>query len=87
MKKDLYKTNELTQGKTSVFITHRLGSVLYSDLILFFQDGEIVESGTHEELVARRGKYYEFWSKQYSLYMSLGNCDDNGIGEDDDYAK
>ncbi len=68
---EIYKSfNELTYGKTSVFITHRLGSVLYSDLILFFHDGEIVESGTHEELVARKGKYYEFWSKQSSLYMS-----------------
>lgn len=68
---EIYKSfNELTQGKTSVFITHRLGSVLYSDLILFFHDGEIVECGTHEELVAREGKYYEFWSKQSSLYLS-----------------
>lgn len=67
---EIYKSfNELTKGKTSVFITHRLGSVLYSDLILFFDNGEIVEAGTHGELVARRGKYYEFWNKQSSLYM------------------
>lgn len=66
---EIYKSfDKLTRGKTSVFITHRLGSVLYSDLILFFHDGEIVECGTHEELISQKGKYYEFWSKQSSLY-------------------
>lgn len=65
----LYKRfAELTRGKTSIFVTHRLGSVLYSDLVLFFRDGEITEAGTHEELLDRKGDYFEFWNTQMSLY-------------------
>lgn len=59
---------EMTKGKTSIFVTHRLGSVLNSDLVSFFQNGEIVEIGTHDELVALKGQYYKFWNAQVSLY-------------------
>ena len=59
---------EMTKGKTSIFVTHRLGSVLNSDLVWFFQNGEIVEIGTHDELVALKGQYYKFWNAQVSLY-------------------
>ena len=59
---------ELTKGKTSIFVTHRLGSVLYSDLVLFFHDGEIVECGTHDDLIQQKGRYFEFWNTQSSLY-------------------
>ena len=59
---------ELTKGKTSIFVTHRLGSVLYSDLVLFFHDGEIVECGTHHDLLQQKGRYFEFWNTQSSLY-------------------
>ena len=59
---------ELTKGKTSIFVTHRLGSVLYSDLVLFFQAGEIAEIGTHDELLSKKGLYFEFWNKQINLY-------------------
>lgn len=66
---ELYKRfAEITQGKTSIFVTHRLGSVLYSDLVLFFKDGEIVEIGTHEELLTKEGLYFQFWNTQLSLY-------------------
>lgn len=59
---------ELTKGKTSIFVTHRLGSVLYSDLVLFIHDGEIAECGTHDDLLQQKGRYFEFWDKQSSLY-------------------
>ena len=66
---ELYKRfAEITKGKTSIFVTHRLGSVLYSDLVLFFQNGEIVEAGTHDDLLLNKGRYYEFWNTQLSLY-------------------
>jgi|GEM_PF-2458700 len=64
---------DLTKDKTSFFVTHRLGSVLYSDLVLFFQNGEIVEKGTHEELLAKKGHYATFWNTQTSLYTSSFN--------------
>jgi ABC-type multidrug transport system fused ATPase/permease subunit len=66
---ELYKRfAEITKGKTSIFVTHRLGSVLYSDLVLFFKDGEIVEVGTHDELLSKKGLYFQFWNTQLSLY-------------------
>ena len=66
---ELYKRfAALTKGKTTIFITHRLGSVLYSDLVLYFRDGEIAECGTHDELLRNKGQYYEFWNTQLSLY-------------------
>lgn len=66
---ELYKHfSDMTQGKTSIFVTHRLGSVLYSDFVLFFKDGEIAEAGTHEELLKKKGLYYKFWNTQLSLY-------------------
>ena len=58
---ELYKHfAELTKGKTSIFVTHRLGSVLYSDLVLFFHNEEVVECGAHDELLQQKGRYYEF---------------------------
>ena len=65
----LYKKfTEICKGKTSVFVTHRLGSVLYSDIVVFLRDGEIVECGTHEKLLAVNGEYAKFWNTQASLY-------------------
>lgn len=66
---EIYKRfAELTKGKTSIFVTHRLGSVLYSDLVIFFDDGEIAEIGTHDELLSEKGLYFKFWNTQMSLY-------------------
>lgn len=66
---EIYKRfAEMTKGKTSIFVTHRLGSVLHSDLVLFFHDGEITEAGTHDALLLKKGQYYKFWNTQSSLY-------------------
>jgi ABC-type multidrug transport system fused ATPase/permease subunit len=68
---ELYKMfYEICKDKTSVFVTHRLGSVLYSDLVLFFKNGMIIESGTHEELLLLNGEYAQFWNMQAGLYKS-----------------
>ena len=54
---------ELMQGRTSFVVAHRLSTIRNADQVLVIMDHEIVERGTHEELLARRGRYYD-------LYMS-----------------
>ena len=55
----------LMKGWTSFVIAHRLSTIRQADLILVIQDGKIVESGTHKELIAKRGEYYHLYTKQY----------------------
>lgn len=52
------------QGRTTFVIAHRLSTVRQADLILVLQDGEIVERGTHQELIARRGIYQDIYELQ-----------------------
>ena len=58
---------ELTSEKTTFIIAHRISSVRQADLILMMEKGHIVEKGTHQELVAKKGKYYEVYRKQLGL--------------------
>ena len=61
--------DKIGKGKTVFFVTHRLGSVLSADRILFFENGRIVENGTHQELVGLNGRYAGFWQAQAGLYL------------------
>ncbi len=58
----------LTKDKISVFISHRLNSTKFSDRILFMRDGEIAEQGSHEELMALRGNYWDMYNVQGFYY-------------------
>ena len=61
--------NEIVTDKTAIYISHRLSSCKFCDEIAVFHEGEIVQKGTHEELVAdTAGKYYELWSAQAQYY-------------------
>ena len=66
---DIYmKYNEMTRGKTSVFISHRLASTRFCDRIIFLRDGEIAEEGTHETLLKQGGGYAELFEVQSRYY-------------------
>lgn len=63
------KYAELTTGKTSVFISHRLSSTRFCDKIFFLENGKIKERGTHEELLERNGRYAEMFRVQSQYYV------------------
>lgn len=60
---------EACKGKTVIFISHRLSSAAMADKVYLFENGEIVEQGTHHELLARNQKYANMWHKQADTYM------------------
>ena len=57
--------DELTKGRTSFVIAHRLSTIKNSDLILVMRDGDVIESGTHDELMAKGGFYAELYNSQF----------------------
>ena len=67
---DIYmKYNDMTAGRTSVFISHRLASTRFCDRIIFIADGNIAEEGTHESLLARGGAYAKLFEVQSRYYQ------------------
>jgi len=57
---------EIVNGRTSILITHRFTNVTLADRIIVLENGAITETGTHEELMNKRGKYYEMYTRQTS---------------------
>ena len=66
---DIYqKYNEMTAGKTALFISHRLASTRFCDRILFLEKGAIAEEGTHDGLMEKNGKYAALFAVQKKYY-------------------
>ena len=61
----------LMEGRTSIVIAHRLSTILKADRILVVKDGQIAESGTHEELLARGGTYRELYETQFRQILDM----------------
>jgi ATP-binding cassette subfamily B protein len=57
---------EALKDRTVFFITHRLGTIKNADVIVMMDSGSVVEQGTHEELMALRGRYYYLYQQQES---------------------
>lgn len=65
-----------TDGRSVIFISHRLSSAVLADRVYMMEDGEIIESGTHAELMERGGKYAEMFCLQAKNYTSGGERDE-----------
>lgn len=64
------KFDEIVGDKTAIYISHRLSSCRFCDKIAVFDKGELVQLGSHEELLAdQNGKYYELWTAQAQYYI------------------
>lgn len=59
---------KIMKGKTSFVVAHRLSTIVSSDLILVMNKGNIIEQGSHEELLEKRGFYYQLYNSQFSNY-------------------
>lgn len=71
------KYNEMTSGKSSIYISHRLASTRFCDRIILIDNGGIGEEGTHEELLKKGGKYAELYEIQSKYYKEGENEDEN----------
>ena len=60
----------LLQGRTSFLIAHRLSTIRHADVILVVKDGKIIERGSHEELLRKRGYYFSLYTKQFEKEAS-----------------
>lgn len=57
--------DNLMRGRTSFVIAHRLSTIKNADMILVMKDGDIIEQGTHDELLAKNGFYAELYNSQF----------------------
>lgn len=64
---------ELFKDKTLIIISHRLSTVVHMDNIYVFEDGKIIEKGTHKSLMEQNGRYNELFTLQAKLYLESEN--------------
>ena len=60
-----------TKDKTVIFISHRLSTTRIADRIIMLENGQIVEQGTHQELLNQNGKYAQMWKVQAGAYIAV----------------
>ncbi len=57
--------DQLLEGRTSFVIAHRLSTIRHADQVLMLKDGQIIERGTHDQLLAQHGAYYDLYMSQF----------------------
>jgi len=60
---------DIVRGRTAILITHRLSNVTLADRIVVLENGSVAESGSHDELMKKQGRYYEMYTKQSSRFV------------------
>ena len=60
--------NKISEGRTTIVIAHRLSTIINSDKILLLEDGNILEEGTHHELINQDSKYKQMYDAQFSKH-------------------
>ena len=71
---------KLLEGRTALVIAHRLSTIRNADKIIVVQAGEIIEQGTHDELVAANGLYSRLWTTTYSSFDDIADNADTLTG-------
>ena len=71
----------MLKGHTSFVIAHRLSTIRKADVILVVKDGQIIERGSHQELLKQRGYYYELYSKQFEEESAMHIFSEEKEGE------
>ena len=81
----------LMQGRTTFVIAHRLSTIRRADQIMVMEQGKIVERGTHAELYAARGRYYDLYTRQHgveeNLFLAPGEGDTVTVNQNDSESK
>ena len=73
--------DNLMKGRTSFIIAHRLSTIKNADLILVMNHGDIVEQGTHEELLAKNGFYADLYNSQFDEDEAVWNSKNNKVNK------
>lgn len=77
---------KVCSDRTTIIVAHRLSTIIHADEICVLKDGEIVERGTHDDLLLRDAVYAEMWNQQLQNLDANGHSDKTASGGDDDGA-